>query len=53
LYNSSIDGIVYVDMEDRVLEANPSFLDMISYTSEELKNTVITDLIPPKWHDNV
>jgi len=53
LYNSSIDGIVYVDMEDRVLEANPSFLDMISYTSEELKNTVITDLIPPKWHDMI
>jgi PAS domain S-box-containing protein len=53
LYNSSIDGIVYSDMNNRVLEANPSFLDMISYTSEEIKEIVITDLIPPKWHDMI
>jgi len=51
LYNSSIDGIIYLDMEDRIQDANPSFLNMISYTQKELKEKHITDLIPPKWHD--
>jgi len=53
LYNSSIDGIIYIDMKNRIQEANPSFLDMISYTSQELKDKKITDLIPPKWHDMI
>jgi PAS domain S-box-containing protein len=53
LYNSSIDGILYVDMENRIQNANPSFLEMISYTHQELKGKDITDLIPPKWHDMI
>jgi PAS domain S-box-containing protein len=53
LYNSSIDGIIYIDMINRIKEANPSFLDMISYTSQELKDKKITDLIPPKWHEMI
>jgi len=53
LYNSSIDGIIYTDMTDHIQDANPSFLDMISYTSKELKDKVITELIPPKWHDTI
>ena len=51
LYNSSIDGIVYVDMNNRIQDANPSFLEMIAYSAEELKNKLIIDLIPPKWHE--
>jgi PAS domain S-box-containing protein len=53
LYNSSIDGIIYLDMENRIQDANPSFLEMISYTHQELKEKEITDLIPPKWHDMI
>ncbi|ETR71986.1 MAG: hypothetical protein OMM_02064 [Candidatus Magnetoglobus multicellularis str. Araruama] len=50
LYNSSIDGIIYMDMNNRIQDANPSFLRMIAYTAEELKQKDMTDLIPPKWH---
>ena len=53
LYNSSIDGIIYVDMNNRIQDANPSFLGMISYTSQELKDKEITDIVPPKWHDMI
>jgi len=49
LYNSSIDGILYVDMNDFILDANPSFLEMTGYKAEELKNKNIAALIPPKW----
>ncbi|MBF0449147.1 MAG: PAS domain S-box protein [Candidatus Magnetomorum sp.] len=51
LYNSSIDGILYVDMNDCIQDANPSFLEMSGYTAESLKNKKIVDLIPPKWHE--
>jgi PAS domain S-box-containing protein len=50
LYNSSIDGILYVDMNDCILDANPSFLKMSGYEAHELKNKNIAKLIPPKWH---
>jgi len=53
LYNSSIDGIIYVDMNNRIQDANPSFLGMISYTSQELKDKEITDIVPPKWHEMI
>jgi len=53
LYNSSIDGIIYLDMENRIQDANPSFLNMISYTHQELIDKNITELIPSKWHDMI
>jgi len=50
LYNSSIDGILYVDMNDCIQDANPSFLQMSGYKAAELKNRHIADLVPSKWH---
>jgi len=49
LYNSSIDGILYVDMNDCILDVNPSLLKMSGYKAEELKNNNVSILIPPKW----
>lgn len=51
LYNSSKDGIVYMDIFDRILEANPSFAEMTGYTLEELTQLSLFKLTPKKWHD--
>ena len=51
LYESSIDGIVFVDLEGNIMECNQAFADMLGYTKEELYNLIYRELTPSKWHD--
>ena len=51
LYNSSKEGIVYMDLEGGLQEANPAFIDMCKYTINELTHMKLSDLTPQKWHD--
>ncbi len=45
LMNSIRDGVVIIDRDFRVIEANQSFLDMLGYSPDELKNIRAWD-----WH---
>jgi PAS domain S-box-containing protein len=50
LFLSSRDAIASVDMEGNILDTNQAFLDMLGYTTEELKEIKFTELTPEKWH---
>jgi PAS domain S-box-containing protein len=50
LYETSIDGIVSVDMEGRITECNDAYAHMLGYTKDELKTTTFQHLTPEKWH---
>jgi len=46
--NSSFDGIMLLDVEGNLIEANQSFANMLGYTIEELTNLSIYD-IDVRW----
>jgi PAS domain S-box-containing protein len=48
LFESSLEGIVALDSEDRIVEANPSFLKLFGFTIEEIVGQRLNDLIVPK-----
>ncbi len=50
LVRTSPDGFATCDLEGRVLDANPAFLDMLGYTMEELSQKTLFDFTPPHWH---
>jgi PAS domain S-box-containing protein len=50
LYETSIDGIVSVDMEGRITECNDAYAHMLGYSKDELKTTTYQHLTPEKWH---
>jgi len=45
-----MDGIASSDMEGNLTGANRAYLDMLGYTSEELKKLTYQQITPPKWH---
>lgn len=51
-FRISPDGIVLIDNNDRVLKANPAFLEMFGYPLEEVIGQAINDLIvDPAVHE--
>lgn len=53
LYESSIDGIVSIDMEGFIFECNQALADMHGYLKEELYHKGFREFIPRKWHDTI
>ncbi|MFX1520780.1 MAG: PAS domain S-box protein [Promethearchaeota archaeon] len=51
LYESSIDGIVSVDLNGRIMECNQAFADMLGYSKQELRKFTVYDITPGKWRD--
>jgi PAS domain S-box-containing protein len=51
LYESLMDSIVTVDLDGRILQFNQSYVKMLGYEPEELRNLTYMDLTPEKWHD--
>jgi len=51
LVDSNIVGIVFWDVQGRIIDANQAFLDMIGYTQEDLVSGRLrwTELTPPEW----
>lgn len=47
LFENSPDGIIMVDNSDRIISANPGFLNLFGYSHEEVKGQLINDLIVP------
>jgi PAS domain S-box-containing protein len=50
LYESSLDGIVNVEMDGHITEANQAYLHMLGYTLEEVRGLTYQQLTPEKWH---
>jgi len=51
LYESSIDGIAFTDIEQKIVDCNQAFADMLGYTKEELYQLTLWDITPSKWSD--
>ena len=51
LFRTCRDGIGFVDMQGRILDCNPVFLEMLGYTLDELKNLTFQELTPAKWYE--
>jgi PAS domain S-box-containing protein len=49
LYESNLDGIIFVDMEGNIRDANKSILDMLGYSREEILELSYQKLTPPEW----
>ncbi|MBI5021971.1 MAG: PAS domain S-box protein [Ignavibacteriales bacterium] len=51
LYESMTDAFVEVDMQGRIKEFNKSYIEMLGYTDEEIRNLTYIELTPQKWHE--
>lgn len=51
LFETSRDGIVAVNLDGQILEANPAYQEMLGYEFEELKRLTYRDLTPQIWHE--
>ena len=52
LFDSNIIGTVIFDPEERLIDANDAFLDIVGYDREDLASGRMCwpDLTPPEWH---
>jgi len=50
LHQSMMDGFSNIDMKGRYVEFNDSFLDMLGYSPEELRQVEFRKITPEKWH---
>lgn len=54
LFATNMIGIVLSDLDDKIIEANDAFLNLIGYTRADIKNGVLTwSRITPKKHDAI
>ncbi|MBN1289497.1 MAG: PAS domain S-box protein [Actinobacteria bacterium] len=51
LYETMKEGVLYTDMEGRILNANDAVLEMLGYTLEEIRGLTYMDITPLKWHE--
>jgi PAS domain S-box-containing protein len=49
LYESNLDGILYIDMKGNILDANKAILDMLGYSRGEILELSHQKLTPPEW----
>ncbi|MBE9126282.1 MULTISPECIES: PAS domain S-box protein [unclassified Coleofasciculus] len=50
LFEGSVDGIVMVDIEGRIIDCNASYQKMLGYSLEKLKQKRIWEITPERWH---
>jgi PAS domain S-box-containing protein len=50
LFNNSIDGITYTDLNGRFVYGNRAFYQLTGYTSKELSGKSWKYITPEKWH---
>ena len=51
LYEGVIDGILAIDLSGKIIDFNPSLLNLLQYSEAELKALTIWDITPKKWHE--
>jgi PAS domain S-box-containing protein len=50
LHHSMMDAFVSVDMEGHIQDWNESYLNMLGYSSKEIRTLTYKDITPEKWH---
>ncbi|MGM0687190.1 MAG: PAS domain S-box protein, partial [Promethearchaeati archaeon] len=51
LFESSMDGIAFSDLDGHFQEVNPAFAEMTGYTEQELKKLTHQDITPSKYQE--
>ena len=51
LFETMRDGVIYADMEGRIIECNQAYADMLGYSRDELKGMAYQQLTPEEWHE--
>jgi PAS domain S-box-containing protein len=51
LFNSMMDAFVSTDIKGNIIEVNESYLQLLGYTENEVKQKTYKDLTPKKWHE--
>jgi PAS domain S-box-containing protein len=51
LHEKMMDGVVFMDMNGFIKDANESFRQMVGYTCDELSQLTYVDITPEEWHD--
>jgi len=49
LFESSNDGLLYLDLDRRILQHNQAFADMLGYPLDKLVGLSFEDITPPEW----
>jgi PAS domain S-box-containing protein len=50
LFNSSRDGIVFVNMAGTITDVNQAYCRILGYNEEQIKKLTYKQLTPQKWH---
>ncbi len=50
IFNCSSDGIIILDLENTIIEANENFLNRTSITKKDIRNTNLLELIENSYH---
>ncbi|GIT97384.1 diguanylate cyclase domain-containing protein [Sulfurovum sp. TSL1] len=53
LFNKSLVGFSLTDINGKIIDANPAFLELLGYTKEELVNLSYWDITPEKYKPQV
>lgn len=51
LHNSMMDGFALTDLKGRFRECSQSYLDMLGYDMDELRQMTYDQITPAQWHD--
>jgi PAS domain S-box-containing protein len=51
LLASMRDGFVVADRQNRIVDSNPAFRDMLGYSAKELAHLTYRDFTPEIWHE--
>ena len=51
LYNSGLIGVIYWNMDNKIVDANDKFLEMVGYTRKDLESGLInwSEMTPPEY----
>ncbi|MDY6878851.1 MAG: PAS domain S-box protein [Thermodesulfobacteriota bacterium] len=53
VFDSAVDGMLITDLDTIILDANPSYCQMLGYSKEELIGRKVLDHVHPDFHDSV
>ncbi|MBF0477956.1 MAG: EAL domain-containing protein [Candidatus Omnitrophica bacterium] len=50
LFEGIMDGVIIMDENSLIIEANPAYLKMLGYELNDIRGKSVEDLTPAKWH---
>ena len=50
LFESSTEGIIFTDMQGKIIDVNQAYIDMLGYSKERTIKLTYQQITPKKWH---